>query len=314
MLRYSVDKLITAVPLLVIVALGTFGLVFLMPGDAAVTIAGEGATADQIAAVRRDLSLDQPLLVQFSQWVQGVVVGDFGMSYSYNASVKYLIMQRIEVTISLVFVGLLIAAVVGVALGVFAGLKAGGVFDRITTTLVTLGLAAPTYWIAILFIIVFALQLGWFSATGYAPLSEGIGPWLLSVVLPASAIAITSIADISRQVRATVSGVLDRDFIRTARAMGVPRGHIIVRHIGRNSGIPAVTIVGLQVERLIGAAVVVEILFAMPGFGTLLLNAVLNQDLPVIQAAVLLVAVVVILTNLLVDLSYGLINPRVRVG
>ncbi|TCP45049.1 peptide/nickel transport system permease protein [Tamaricihabitans halophyticus] len=314
MLRYTIDKLLTAFPLLVLVALGTFGLVFLMPGDAAVTIAGEGASAAQIQTVRQDLGLDQPVLVQFWDWFQGVLVGDFGTSYSYNASVSYLITQRIEVTVSLVVVGLLFASVAGTVIGLFAGLNPGGPFDRVTTLLVTLGLAAPTYWIAIVFIIVFSLQLGWFDATGYVSITESPGGWLHSILLPAAAVSVTSIADVSRQVRATASGVKDLDFVRTGRALGIPRSGILVRHIGRNSGVATITIIGLQVERLIGAAVVIEMLFAMPGFGTLLVNAVLNQDLPVIQISVLLIASVVILTNLAVDISYGLINPKIRTG
>lgn len=314
MLRYALDRIITAVPVLLLVALGTFLLVFLMPGDPATTIAGDGASREQIEIIRQDLGLDQPIHLQFWAWLQGLAIGDFGTSYSYSASVSFLIAQRFEVTLSLVVVGFVIAIVVGTVLGVVSGLRIGGPIDRVITVFTTVGMAAPTYWIAILFIIVFSLMLGWVDATGYTRFSEGFIPWLQSIILPSTAIAVTSIADVSRQVRSTVSSVREQDFVRTMAAMGVSYPRIVVRHIGRNSGVATVTIAGLQVERLIGAAVVVELLFAMPGFGSLLLNAVLTQDLPVIQTAVLLVATVVIATNLIVDLSYGLINPRIRVA
>lgn len=176
----------------------------------------------------------------------------------------------------------------------------------------TLGIAVPAYWLAMLLIAAFALGLGWFDATGYTPLAEGFGPWLQSMLLPGLAVASTSAADIARQTRSSVITVMGQDFVRTVRAMGVPQGAVLFRHVLRNAGVPTLTIAGLQVERLIGAAVVVEILFAMPGIGELTLKGVQTQDVPVIQGAVVLVAAVVIVVNLLVDIAYTLVDPRLR--
>lgn len=312
MVRYILDKILTAVPLLLLVALGTFALVYFMPGDAAATVAGEGASVAQIEAVRSELGLNDPIIVQFGEWVASMVTGDLGYSYAYGASVGYLIGQRLEVSISLVVVAWLISTIVGVVIGMFAGLRQGGRFDRISTVISSIGLAAPTYWIAILFIIVFSLQLGWFPATGYTSISSSFQGWLASIVLPAAAVSVNSIADVSRQVRSTTGVVRQSDFVRTYTSLGLPKWRIVLLHIGRNIGVPTMTIAGLQIERLIGAVVVVEMLFAMPGFGTLMLGAVLNQDIPVIQASIVLIAAVIIVVNLLVDISYAFINPKIR--
>lgn len=312
MLTYTIHRLAVAVPVIALVALGTFGLIHLMPGDPATTMAGDGATVEQIAEVREELGLDRPFLAQFASWLGGVVAGDFGQSFSYNVPVSHLIDQRVGVTASIVVVGLVIAVLIGVPAGVLSGMRPGGLTDRIVTGLTTLGLAVPSYWLAMLLIVVFAVQLGWFDAAGYTPLSEGVGPWLRSMLLPGLAVASTSAADIARQTRSSVMTVASQDFIRTGHAMGLAPRTITTRHLLRNSGVPIVTVTGLQVERLIGSAVVVEILFAMPGIGQLTLRGVQTQDIPTVQGVVVLIATVVILVNLLVDLSYAFINPRLR--
>lgn len=312
MIRYAVDRILTAIPLLLIVGLFAFLLVNLMPGDAASTIAGEGASAAQVESVREDLGLNQPMYAQFFDWVGGVVQGDFGTSFAYNTSVSYLIVQRLEVTISLVALGFVLTVVLGIALGVLSGRNVGNRIDKSVNMFSGLLLAVPTYWIAMLLIIVFVFGVGGFNSTGYTSFRTDVGGWLHSLILPASAIAATSIADVARQVRSTVHTVSGTDFIQSAKAFGLSRRSILFKHVGRNSGVSIVTICGIQIERLIGAAIVIEAIFALPGFGSMLLTSVLQQDLPVVQAAVLLVGAAVIVVNLLVDLSYALINPAIR--
>ncbi|WP_375000758.1 ABC transporter permease [Aeromicrobium sp. CTD01-1L150] len=311
MVTYALHRLALALPVIIIVACGTFALVYLMPGDPATTIAGDGASTADIAAVRTELGLDKSFLAQFGGWLAAAVTGDFGRSFQYNVPVAELIGQRIGVTASIVVVGWLLAVLLGVPVGLLAGMRPGTLVDRALTGIATLGIALPSFWLAMLLISLFALQLGWFDATGYTPLSAGVGPWLKSLLLPGLAVASTSAADIARQTRSSVITVGAQDFVRTNRATGLAP-LAVMRHVLRNSGVPIATVAGLQVERLIGSAVVVEILFAMPGVGELMLRGVQTQDLPVIQGVVVLVAAAVIVVNLLVDVSYVFINPRLR--
>ncbi|GAB3305596.1 ABC transporter permease subunit [Epidermidibacterium keratini] len=312
MIGYALRRLAVAGPLILIVAFGTFGLVYLMPGDAAVSIAGEGASAEEIDQVRSDLGLDRNIFVQFFDWTASALTGDLGHSFYYDESVSTVIGQRIGITLSIVVVGLVMALLVGVPAGIVAGMRPGSKTDRIITALTTIGIAVPAFWLAILLIGLFAIQLNVFNATGYRPITEGFGPWLASLILPAAAVASTSAADIARQTRSSVATVVGQDYIRTARAMGVRNSSITMRHVLRNAGVSIATVAGLQVERLIGAAVVVELLFAMPGLGQMALIGVQTRDIPAIQGVVILIAVIVIVVNLIVDMSYAWINPRLR--
>lgn len=312
MFGYVVRRLLVAVPLVAIVALLTFGLVHMMPGDSAAQIAGDGATAEEIEAVRTELGLDRNFFVQFGDWIWSALQGDLGHSFFYGQPVSTVLGHRIGVTTSIVIVGLIMALIIGIPAGILAGMRPGSITDRVVTFLTTLGLAIPAFWLAIMLIAFFAIQMGWFRATGYTPISEGFGSWLGSMILPSAAVAATSAADVARQTRSSVATVIGQDYIRTTRAMGVKPRSITMLHVLRNAGVPVITIAGLQVERLLGAAVVVELLFAMPGIGQMALTAVQSQDIPAIQGVVILIAIIVIVVNLLVDLSYAWINPRLR--
>lgn len=312
MIGYAIRRLLVAFPIIVIVALITFGLVYLMPGDPAATMAGDGATAEQIAAVRTEMGLDRPFFIQFFDWGGSALSGDLGRSFHYGVPVTELLSHRIGVTVSIIVVGLFFAILIGIPAGLIAGMRPGSATDRIVTGLTTLGISVPAFWLAMVMISIFAIELGWFNATGYTPISEGFGGWLYSMLLPGLAVAATSAADIARQTRSSVVTVVGQDFIRTNRAMGVKSASITMRHVLRNAGISIATITGLQIERLLGAAVVVELLFAMPGIGDLALTSVQSQDIPAIQGVVILVASIVIVTNLVVDLSYAWINPKLR--
>ncbi len=312
MLTYTLRRILSTIPLVLIVAAGTFGLVYLIPGDPARSILGDGATVAQIDAVRRELGLDSSLPVQLGRWISSFFLGDLGNSFQYHVPVTQLIGNRMSVTVSIVIVGLIFSLLIGIPAGVVAGLRPGSKTDRAVTFLTTVGLAVPTFWLAMLLVGLFAISLRMFNATGYTPISDGIGPWLHAMILPGLAVALTSAADCARQTRSSVAAVADADYVRTSRAMGLKTRSIVFRHILRNSGVPIITVAGLQVERLIGAAVVIEIVFGMPGIGQLILTSVLSKDVPTIQGVVVLLGTVIILMNLLVDVSYAWINPRLR--
>lgn len=312
MTGYIIRRLLVAFPIILIVALITFGLVYLMPGDPAATMAGDGATAEQIAAVRTEMGLDRSFFVQFFDWTGSALTGDLGRSFHYGVPVIDLLGHRIGVTLSIVVVGMFFAILIGVPAGLIAGMRPGTKTDRFVTGFTTLGISVPSFWLAMILISIFAIELRWFNATGYTPITEGFGSWLYSMLLPGLAVASTSAADIARQTRSSVATIVGQDFIRTNRAMGVKGSSIRLRHVMRNAGIPVATVTGLQIERLIGGAVVIELLFAMPGIGELTLTSVQSQDIPSIQGVVILVAAVVIVTNLIVDLSYAWINPKLR--
>lgn len=312
MIGYIIRRLLVALPIILIVACITFGLVYLMPGDPAATMAGDGATAEQIAAVRTEMGLDRSFFVQFFDWTGSALTGDLGRSFHYGVPVTDLLGHRLSVTLSILVVGLVFSILIGVPAGLIAGMRPGTKTDRIVTGFTTLGISVPSFWLAMVLISIFAIELRWFNATGYTPITEGFGPWFYSMLLPGLAVASTSAADIARQTRSSVATVVGQDFIRTNRAMGVKGTSIRLRHVLRNAGVPIATVTGLQVERLIGGAVIIELLFAMPGIGELTLTSVQSQDIPSIQGVVILVAAVVIVTNLIVDLSYAWINPKLR--
>lgn len=309
---FFLQRVLSLVPVVLLVALVAFGLVHIIPGDPAISIAGESAGVEEIERVREAYGFNDPFLVQFWSWLTNALRGDFGRSFQYDVPVMELVLRRLGTTASIVAVSLVIATVVGTSLGIVSGLNPRSPTDKVVSFTTSLLLAVPSFWAAMLLITLFALTWRMFPATGFTPLTDGFGSWLRSLVLPSVAVALTSIADIARQTRSSVLDVRTKDFVRTAQAMGIPKRIISLKHVLRNAGIPIITIVGLQVERLIAAAVVVEILFAMPGVGELMMNSVYTQDIPVIQGGVLVVAVIVVATNLLVDLSYPLINPKLR--
>lgn len=312
MVGYVVRRVLVAVPLLVIVAVGTFGLMYLIPGDPAVVVAGEGATTERVAEVRQQLGLNDNFFAQLGRWLGAALHGDLGTSIVHHTPVLGIVVDRMAVTLSLVVVGLVFAVLIGVPAGVAAGRRSGGRLDRAITALTTLGIALPAFWLAMILIIVFAIQLRVFDATGYVPLSTDPLGWLRSMILPGLAIAAASAADIARQTRSSVAEVTALEYIRTCRAMGFRPRSVVYRHSLKNAGVPIVTVVGVQVERLISAAVVIEIMFAMPGLGTFLVTAIQSQDIPVVQGSVLVIAVLVIAANLIVDIAYFWINPRLR--
>jgi peptide/nickel transport system permease protein len=309
---YVLRRIIATIPVMAVVALFVFSLLFIAPGDPAAVIAGDQATPEQVERIRQSLGLDRPFLVQFSDWVWRLLHADLGRSIFTNLPVTTMIAQRIEPTLSLTLITLVLSVTVAVPIGVLAAWKAGTFLDRAIMGFAVFGFSVPVFVIGYLLAYFFALQLEWLPVQGYTPLSQGVLPWLENLILPAIALGCVYIALIARITRATMLEVLQQDYIRTARAKGLAQAPILFIHALKNASVPIVTVIGLGIALLIGGAVVTESVFAIPGLGRLTVDAILRRDYPVIQGIVLLFSFVYVLVNLGVDLVYTLIDPRIR--
>ena len=308
---YVLRRVTAVLPVMGVVAVVAFLLIHLAPGDPAALIAGDMATTDQIAALRSSLGLDQPLATQFALWLQRLVQGDLGVSIFTQAPVLQLLAQRLEPTLSIAGLTMLLALGVSLPLGVAAAHFAGRWIDRAVMLLAVTAFSVPVFLVGYLLIQVFSVGLHWLPVQGYAPLSEGAGPWLRGLVLPCVNLALVYIALLTRMTRATVLEVLHEDYIRTARAKGL--GTLaVLRHALRNAAVPIATTVGAGVALLIGGVVVTETVFGIPGIGRLVIDSVQRHDYPVIQGVLFVAAGAYVFVNLLVDLSYRLFDPRIR--
>ena len=300
------------IPVMAIVALFVFSLLYIAPGDPAVVIAGDQASPEDIEKIRTGLGLDRPFVVRFGEWSWSILHFDLGTSMFTGLPVTTLIAQRLEPTLSLMVVTLILAVTIAVPMGVIAAWKAGSWIDRSLMAFAVFGFSVPVFVVGYLLAYVFALELEWFPVQGYTPLSAGFGPWLENLVLPAIALGCVYIALIARITRASMLEVLQQDYIRTARSKGMGQGGILFVHALKNAAVPIVTVIGIGVALLIGGAVVTESVFAIPGLGRLTIDAILRRDYPVIQGIVLLFSFVYVLVNLAVDLIYTLLDPRIR--
>jgi peptide/nickel transport system permease protein len=312
MLGYVIRRLLSTVLVLVIVGVFVFLLLHLSPGDPAAIIAGDNATSDQIDAIRRKLGLEDPLPVQFLRWAGHVLTGDLGVSIFSNEPVLKLVGQRLEPTISLALTTLVIAVTLAVTFGVIAAWKAGSLIDRLLMVLSVIGFSVPGFVIGYVLIYTFAIWLQWLPVQGYTPIAEGFTPWLRNLVLPSVTLGLAYMALIARITRATMLEVLEEDYIRTANAKGAATMAVLIRHGLRNAGVPIVTIVGIGVALLISGVVITETVFNIPGVGRLVVDAITKRDYPIIQGTILLIAAVYAIINLLVDLSYVILDPRIR--
>ncbi len=307
-----VRRLAGAVPLLAIITLIVFSLVLIVPGDPAVLVAGDTATPADIAAVRESLGLNDPIWEQYGRWLAGAVQGDLGTSIYSSESVTSAILTALPVTASLTFMALLVGTATGLIAGVIAGIRPDTWIDRLVTTVTSVGVAVPHFWIAMVLLALFSFRYDWLPFGGYVPFTESPYEWFRHLILPALALGASVAAEIARQSRASLTTALTQDYIRTAEANGLSRFDIVARHAMKNAAVPVVTVLGLQFNRLFGSAVVIEQVFSLPGIGRLSLQSVFVRDFPMIQGIVLFAAVTVVLTSLLVDLSYTYLNPRVR--
>jgi len=312
MITLLVKRLLSAIPLLLFLSFFVYLLVDLMPGDAAANLAGDNASAADIAALREQLGLDRPLVVRYIEWLGNIFTGDFGTSLYSSQSVTQILTERMPITLSLALVTMVIVILVGLPLGIIAAMRANSLLDRALTAFSSIAMAVPPFIIGLVLVIALAISSPIFPATGYSPLGDGFVPWFQHLILPAIAIAAISIAEVARQTRAAMVDTLGKDFIRTTRAKGLRSKQIVGKHALKVAGAPIATVLGLQVSRVLAGAVTVEFVFALPGLGTLAVNSVFSRDIPVILGIVMVMAVAIVIINLIVDMAYGYFNPRVR--
>jgi peptide/nickel transport system permease protein len=312
MLAYIIRRILATLPVMAVVALFVFSLLYIAPGDPAAVIAGDQATPADVERIRQSLGLDRPFVIRFGEWVWQILHADLGTSIFTNLPVSAMIAQRIEPTLSLMAVTLVLAVSIAVPVGVVAAWKADTIIDRTIMAFAVLGFSVPVFVIGYLLAYVFALKLDWLPVQGYTPLSQGVWSWLENLILPSLALGCVYVALIARITRAAMLEVLQQDYIRTARAKGMGQTTIMFVHALKNAAVPIVTVIGIGIALLIGGAVVTETVFAIPGVGRLTVDAILRRDYPVIQGVVLLFSFVYVLINLLIDLLYTVLDPRIR--
>ena len=295
-----------------VVALFVFSLLYISPGDPAAVIAGDIATAEDIARIRAKLGLDEPYMVRFGNWLWALAHGDLGVSIFTGLPVARLIGQRIEPTVALTLCTLIVTIALAVPVGVVAAWKVGTWIDRSVMGFSVLGFSIPVFVIAYLLIMLFSMQLGWLPVQGYRSINEGWWPFLSHMILPSAALGTVYMALIARITRATMLDVLSQDYIRTAQAKGLSSNQVLLGHALKNASVPIVTVIGIGIALLISGVVVTETVFAIPGIGRLTVDAILRRDYPIIQAVTLLFSGVYVLINLAVDASYTFLDPRIR--
>ena len=312
MLKYVGQRLLAAIPVLIVVVITAFALLHIAPGDPAALIAGEQATPAQIEKLRIALGLNKPLPVQLAIWIGKLLQGDLGRSIFSGDKLTTLIAQRIEPTLALGILGEMIAISLGVPLGVLAAWRRNSWIDRLVMLFAVLGFALPSFWLGYNFIFVFSLDLHWLPPTGYEPLSAGLWPFLKYLILPAVTLGFGVSALIARITRATMLEVLRQDYVRTARAKGLPDLMVLVRHAAKNAALPVVTVIGFSTAFVLAGVVVIETVFSIPGLGRLFVEAANNRDYPIVQGTILVTGVLFVVVNLIVDLTYVWFDPRIR--
>lgn len=302
------------IPVLFFLSILVFSLIHLIPGDPAQVILGQDATPQSLATLRHQLGLDQPLIMQYLHWLGNALHGNLGNSLVYSSPVLGLIMQRLPVTLELAIGTLIVAGLIAFPIGTMAAVYRGRFADTVSLFTSSLGLAVPPFWIGLLFLLFFTVRIHLFPSSGYVPIWQNFGENIKIMVLPVVATGIREAAVLMRMVRSSLLDVLDQDFVRTARAKGLRGWAVIYRHAMRNAWIPVITTGGLQVAGLLGGLVITETIFSLPGFGSLLVTSVNSRDYTTVQGAALVAALVVVIVNLLVDVFYGVADPRIRVG
>ncbi len=312
MFAYAVKRLLAIIPVMGVVALFVFSLLYIAPGDPAAVIAGDIATEDDIVRIRAKLGLDQPYLVRFGGWLWALAHGDLGVSIFTNLPVAQLIGQRLEPTLALTLCTLLVTVALAVPTGVVAAWRVGTWIDRLVMGFSVLGFSVPVFVLAYLLMMLFSVHLEWLPVQGYVSISEGFWPFLRHMILPSVALGTVYMALIARITRASMLEVLSQDYIRTAQAKGLASDQVLYGHALKNAAVPIVTVIGIGIALLISGVVVTETVFAIPGIGRLTVDAILRRDYPIIQAVTLLFSGAYVLVNLAVDLSYTLLDPRIR--
>ncbi|MFS0735000.1 ABC transporter permease [Microbacterium sp. 1P10UB] len=313
MLGFIVRRLLSGVILLLVISIVAFSLLYLDSANIARRILGQNATAELVAQKTRELGLDRPLLVQYGDWITSALTGDFGRSWFNGQLVSVSLSGRLAVSLSLVIGATIVSAIIAVVLGVLAA-RRGGWVDALVQFISVVGFAIPGFLIALYLVLIFAINLKLFKATGYIPITTSFAGWLSSVTLPIIALSIGAIAAVAQQIRGSVSDALSRDYVRTLRSRGLSSGSVVYKHVLRNAGGPALAVLAVQFVGLLGGAVIVESIFALPGMGQLTVSATTQGDIPVVMGVVVAFAVIVIVVNLLIDLAQAALNPKVRLS
>lgn len=314
MLAFVLQRIVQAVPVVLLSTVAVFLLMRMIPGDPAQMLAGPDATPDTLAAIRHEMGLDQPLPVQYLLWLSHVARGDLGRSILSKVPISELIAQRVPATLELACAALILTLIIALPTGIVAAVRSGGAIDWVISSLNGIAIAVPGFWLGILAIILFALVLGWLPPGGRVDFSRDPVQALKSLILPAFTLSLVTSATLSRLVRSSMLEVLYEDYITTARAKGLGATPIVMRHALRNALVPVITVLGVQFGRLLGGAVIIESVFAWPGVGRMILDAIGNRDYLVVQAALLLLVIMYITVNLITDIAYGFLDPRIRVG
>jgi peptide/nickel transport system permease protein len=312
MFAYVIGRLLATIPVMVVVAVFVFFLLRIAPGDPAAIIAGDDATSQDIENIRAKLGLDRPMFEQFGLWCWRLAQGDLGISIFSNLPVTQLIAQRLEPTLALTLSTLLVAVVLAVPMGVVAAWKARSLADRVVMGFAVMGFAVPVFLAGYILIYIFSIKLGWLPVQGYRPIGQGLWPFVEGLILPSIALGTTYCALIARITRASMLEVLSQDYIRTAESKGLATGRVLLLHALKNSAVPIVTVIGIGVALLISGVVITETVFNIPGLGRLTVDAVLKRDYPIVQGLILVFAAAKVLVNLMIDISYAFLDPRIR--
>ncbi|OGO16837.1 MAG: peptide ABC transporter [Chloroflexi bacterium RBG_16_48_7] len=309
---FIVRRIVLSIVVLFLVSLLAFMIVQLLPGDPALTMLGQDASKEQVELLRHELWLDRPLAVQYWHWLSNAAVGNFGKSITFQESVSGLVANRLPITLNLSLISLVISTILGVGFGIICAIRRGGWLDTVITLFANLGIAVPIFWLGILGIYFFGLKLGWLPIQGYTSPLEDFAKSARQLVMPVICMSVFALASLTRQTRSSMLEVVRQDYIRTAWSKGLKERVIVMKHALKNALIPVVTLLGMELRIVVGGSVVVETVFNIPGMGRLLVSSVLNKDFVVVQACVLIIGLIVLVANLIVDISYGWLDPRIR--
>ena len=312
MLNFLGKRILQLIPTLFFVSVLIFSLQHLLPGDPALVMAGEERDPNVIAKIRQQYRLDEPIAVQYVYWAKGVISGDFGESLRIKVPVLDLIVQKLPVTMQLASMAIIIALLIGIPAGIVSAVKKGTAWDYGANLFALWGISTPNFWLGIMLIFLFSIELSWLPASGYVPLSENWRASLASTIMPAFVLGNAIAAILMRHTRSAMLQVLDSDYVRTARAKGLSERAVILKHAMRNALTPVITLGALELGTLLSGAVLTEQIFSIPGFGKLIVDAVFNRDYAVVQGVVLVTATIYITLNLIADIAYILVNPRLR--
>jgi peptide/nickel transport system permease protein len=314
MVAFLIKRLLATIPTILLVTITVFMILRLTPGGPAVAMLGDQASPEAVARLQHQLGLDKPLYVQYLHWLGNALHGDLGRSAFGNQPVTHLIVQRIVPTLELSLIALVVSLLIGISAGVIAAVKRNTAIDAVASILAILGVSTPSFWLAILLVLVFSLKLSWLPALGYVSPFSNLGTNLKDMLLPSVTLGIILAAVVTRFTRASMLDSLYQDYVRTARSKGLEERTVVIRHALANAMIPIVTVVGLELGGLLSGAVIIETIFSLPGNGQLLVTSIFNRDFPVVQGLVVVIATVFILVNVVVDVVYALIDPRIRLG